>query len=108
MARESGRVVGTTLAWSDYAAMARAFGLHAERITDQRTIQAAENPLLMGERAHADSDQTIRSAVDLARQSNGGRSTEYTSRASKSQCRAAAPPRPAPPAAPAPGPRSTT
>ncbi len=29
-----GRVVGTTLAWSDYAGMARAFGLHAERVTD--------------------------------------------------------------------------
>jgi len=29
-----GRVVGTTLAWSDYAAMARAFDLHAERVTD--------------------------------------------------------------------------
>ena len=29
-----GRVVGTTLQWSDYAAMARAFGLHAERVTD--------------------------------------------------------------------------
>ena len=29
-----GRVVGTTLAWSDYAAMARAFGLHGERVTD--------------------------------------------------------------------------
>ncbi len=29
-----GRVVGTTLDWSDYAGMARAFGLHAERITN--------------------------------------------------------------------------
>ena len=29
-----GRVVGTELAWSDYAAMARAFGLHGERVTD--------------------------------------------------------------------------
>jgi acetolactate synthase-1/2/3 large subunit len=29
-----GRVVGTTLAFSDYAAMARGLGLHAERVTD--------------------------------------------------------------------------
>ena len=36
-----GRVVGTTLAWSDYAAMARAFGLHAERVTDPARLTAA-------------------------------------------------------------------
>jgi acetolactate synthase-1/2/3 large subunit len=36
-----GRVVGTTLAWSDYAAMARAFGLHAERVTDPARLEAA-------------------------------------------------------------------
>jgi len=36
-----GRVVGTTLQWSDYAAMARAFGLHAERITDAARLPAA-------------------------------------------------------------------
>jgi acetolactate synthase-1/2/3 large subunit len=36
-----GRVVGTTLAWSDYAAMARAFGLHAERVTDPARLRAA-------------------------------------------------------------------
>ncbi len=36
-----GRVVGTTLAWSDYAAMARAFGLHAERVTDPTRLEAA-------------------------------------------------------------------
>ncbi|HTP47161.1 MAG TPA: thiamine pyrophosphate-binding protein [Casimicrobiaceae bacterium] len=36
-----GRVVGTTLAWSDYAAMARAFGLHAERVTDPSRLKAA-------------------------------------------------------------------
>ena len=36
-----GRVVGTTLAWSDYAAMARAFGLHAERVTDPARLPAA-------------------------------------------------------------------
>jgi acetolactate synthase-1/2/3 large subunit len=36
-----GRVVGTTLQWSDYAAMARAFGLHAERVTDPARLQAA-------------------------------------------------------------------
>ena len=29
-----GRVVGTTLQYSDYAMMGRAFGLHAERVTD--------------------------------------------------------------------------
>ena len=29
-----GRVVGTTLQYSDYSMMARAFGLHAERVTD--------------------------------------------------------------------------
>jgi len=29
-----GRVVGTTLQYADYAMMARAFGLHAERVTD--------------------------------------------------------------------------
>lgn len=36
-----GRVVGTTLAWSDYAAMARAFGLHAERVTDPERLPGA-------------------------------------------------------------------
>lgn len=36
-----GRVVGTTLAWSDYAGMARAFGLHAERVTDPTRLKAA-------------------------------------------------------------------
>ncbi|MEO6565240.1 MAG: thiamine pyrophosphate-binding protein [Casimicrobiaceae bacterium] len=36
-----GRVIGTTLAWSDYAAMARAFGLHAERVTDPARLAAA-------------------------------------------------------------------
>jgi acetolactate synthase-1/2/3 large subunit len=36
-----GRVVGTTLAWSDYAAMARAFGLHGERVTDPARLQGA-------------------------------------------------------------------
>jgi len=36
-----GRVVGTTLAWSDYAAMARAFGLHAERVTDPARLAGA-------------------------------------------------------------------
>ena len=36
-----GRVVGTTLAWSDYAVMARAFGLHAERVTDPARLAGA-------------------------------------------------------------------
>jgi acetolactate synthase I/II/III large subunit len=36
-----GRVVGTTLAWSDYAAMARGFGLHAERVTDPARLEGA-------------------------------------------------------------------
>ena len=36
-----GRVVGTTLAWSDYAAMARAFDLHAERVTDPARLKGA-------------------------------------------------------------------
>ncbi|HKE38635.1 MAG TPA: thiamine pyrophosphate-binding protein [Casimicrobiaceae bacterium] len=36
-----GRVAGTTLAWSDYAGMARAFGLHAERVTDPARLAAA-------------------------------------------------------------------
>jgi acetolactate synthase-1/2/3 large subunit len=36
-----GRVVGTTLAWSDYAGMARAFGLHAERVTDAARLEGA-------------------------------------------------------------------
>lgn len=36
-----GRVVGTTLDWSDYAAMARAFGLHAERVTDPARLRGA-------------------------------------------------------------------
>jgi acetolactate synthase-1/2/3 large subunit len=36
-----GRVVGTKLAWSDYAAMARAFGLHAERVTDPERLPGA-------------------------------------------------------------------
>ena len=36
-----GRVVGTTLDWSDYAGMARAFGLHAERVTDPARLEGA-------------------------------------------------------------------
>ena len=36
-----GRVVGTTLQWSDYAAMARAFGLHGERVTDPARLAGA-------------------------------------------------------------------
>jgi acetolactate synthase I/II/III large subunit len=36
-----GRVVGTTLAYSDYAAMARAFGLHAERVSDPARLEGA-------------------------------------------------------------------
>ena len=36
-----GRVVGTLLAWSDYAGMARAFGLHAERVTDPARLEGA-------------------------------------------------------------------
>ena len=36
-----GRIVGTTLAWSDYAAMARAFDLHAERVTDPARMKGA-------------------------------------------------------------------
>jgi acetolactate synthase-1/2/3 large subunit len=36
-----GRVVGTTLAWSDYAAMARAFGLHGERVSDPARLPGA-------------------------------------------------------------------
>lgn len=36
-----GRVVGTTLQYSDYAMMARAFGLHAERVTDPEQLRPA-------------------------------------------------------------------
>jgi acetolactate synthase-1/2/3 large subunit len=36
-----GRIVGTRLAWSDYAAMARAFDLHAERVTDPERLEGA-------------------------------------------------------------------
>ena len=36
-----GRVIGTTLAWSDYAAMARALGLHGERVADPARLTAA-------------------------------------------------------------------
>jgi acetolactate synthase-1/2/3 large subunit len=36
-----GHVVGTTLAWSDYAGMVRAFGLHAERVTDPARLRGA-------------------------------------------------------------------
>jgi acetolactate synthase-1/2/3 large subunit len=36
-----GRIVGTLLAWSDYAAMARAFDLHAERVTDPDRLKGA-------------------------------------------------------------------
>jgi len=39
-----GRVVGTTLEYSDYAMMARAFGLHAERVTDpDRLVPALQD-----------------------------------------------------------------
>jgi acetolactate synthase-1/2/3 large subunit len=36
-----GRVVGTALQFADYAAMARAFGLHAERVTSAALLPAA-------------------------------------------------------------------
>ncbi len=36
-----GRIVGTLLASSDYAGMARAFGLHAERVTDPARLEGA-------------------------------------------------------------------
>jgi len=36
-----GRVVGTTLAFSEYAMMARAFGLHGERVTDPARLKGA-------------------------------------------------------------------
>jgi len=36
-----GRVVGTTLDYSDYAMMARAFGLHAERVTEPGRLRPA-------------------------------------------------------------------
>ncbi len=36
-----GRVVGTLLDWSDYAGMARAFGLHAERVVDPERLEPA-------------------------------------------------------------------
>ncbi len=36
-----GRVVGTTLQYADYAMMARAFGLHAERVTDPARLRSA-------------------------------------------------------------------
>jgi acetolactate synthase-1/2/3 large subunit len=36
-----GRVVGTTLQYADYAMMARAFGLHAERVTDPEALRPA-------------------------------------------------------------------
>ncbi|MCC6869369.1 MAG: thiamine pyrophosphate-binding protein [Burkholderiales bacterium] len=36
-----GRVVGTTLQFADHAAMARAFGMHAERVTDVAELPAA-------------------------------------------------------------------
>jgi acetolactate synthase I/II/III large subunit len=36
-----GRVVGTTLQYADYAMMARAFGLHAERVTDPERLRPA-------------------------------------------------------------------
>jgi acetolactate synthase-1/2/3 large subunit len=36
-----GRVVGTTLAFSEYAMMARAFGLHGERVTDPARLEGA-------------------------------------------------------------------
>lgn len=36
-----GRVVGTNLQFADHAAMARAFGMHAERVTDVAALPAA-------------------------------------------------------------------
>jgi acetolactate synthase-1/2/3 large subunit len=36
-----GRIVGTTLNYSDYAMMARAFGLHAERVSDPEQLRPA-------------------------------------------------------------------
>ena len=44
-----GRVIGTTLQYSDYAMMARAFGLHAERVTDPANLRPAMEKAL----AHA-------------------------------------------------------
>jgi acetolactate synthase I/II/III large subunit len=36
-----GRVVGTTLSYADHAMMARAFGLHAERVTEPERLRGA-------------------------------------------------------------------
>jgi acetolactate synthase-1/2/3 large subunit len=36
-----GRIIGTKLAWSDYAGMARAFDLHGERVTDPARLKGA-------------------------------------------------------------------
>ncbi|MEI9899493.1 MAG: thiamine pyrophosphate-dependent enzyme [Hyphomicrobium sp.] len=36
-----GRIVGTELRFSDYAGMARAFGMHAERVEDPKELPAA-------------------------------------------------------------------
>ena len=40
-ANYGGRVVGTLLAHSDYAAMARAFGLHGERVEKPEDLKGA-------------------------------------------------------------------
>ena len=63
-----GRVVGTTLAWSDYAAMARAFGLHAERVTDPARLQAALREAFANAPALIDVVVTQRRAVVRRRQ----------------------------------------
>ena len=36
-----GKVVGTRLQFADHAAMARAFGMHAERVTEAEALPAA-------------------------------------------------------------------
>ena len=40
-AETHGHVVGTRLQFSDYAGMARSFGMHAERVTDANDLPAA-------------------------------------------------------------------
>ena len=66
-----GRVVGTTLQWSDYAAMARAFGLHGERVTDPARLDGALAEAFANAPALLDVVVTQRRAVLRCRQGLG-------------------------------------
>jgi hypothetical protein len=76
-----GRIVGTTLAWSNYAGMAKAFDLHAERVTDPARLKGAlEEASSTHPRSSMSSSRRMRFPPTPARASAGCRATRRSPR----------------------------